>query len=136
LQCGYHCDVAEYDIVCQTCGRVCEPAVGVVSWADDGVRETGFALTHRECVPPEQREVTPLLHLIAPNEFLMFVCERFARPLDAERLRTVVWALAPFVMRPDNAIEMHRMRAATFGKEYGADPFTDEKRDRKAGSPA
>jgi hypothetical protein len=58
-----------------------------------------------------------------PNEYLAFASARFGKRIaDTEPLRAIVWALAPFVMRHDNPVEMDSMRAASFGQRLGVKP--------------
>src|SRR5439155_26902862 len=87
--------------------------------------ETGFALTHAAHVPTAATERLEARKLVWPNEYLRFVSARLGmRIADPEPLRAIVWALAPFVMRHDNAAEMDGMRAASFGAVPGVKPGT------------
>ena len=115
--------MSEYDLVCDACGRIVAPVDGAVSWERDERGERGFLLTHVACVPARANVREELRRLVWPNEFLRFVGERFGEPQeDGGSLRAIVGALAPFVMRPDNAAEMDGMRAATFGVIPGVKP--------------
>ena len=118
--------MSEYDLVCDTCGKSCEPIDAVVSWnAKDG-SESGFALTHAAHVPPSASERVEVRKLVWPNEFLRFVSARLGMNIaEPEPLRAIVWALAPFVMRHDNPAEMDGMRAASFGAIPGVKPGTE-----------
>jgi hypothetical protein len=117
--------VSEYDLVCDVCALVVEPRDAVVTWVSsaDGRDEHDFTLAHVACAPPGATQRKEVKLLVAPNAFLEFVTERFgkANP-DPEPLRTIVWALAPFVMRHDNPAEMDSLRAASFGAEPGVKP--------------
>ena len=124
--------MSEYDLVCDVCAIAVEPRDAVVTWVTDGRGEHDFTLAHIACAPAGATQRKEVRHLIAPNTFLEFVTERFGKAQPApEPLRTIVWALAPFVMRHDNPSEMDSLRAASFGAEpgvkFGAAP---------AGSPA
>jgi len=115
--------MSEYDLVCDVCTQPLESHDAVVTWSSDQRGEHGFTLAHVACAPPGATERREVRKLIAPNEFLRFVTDRFGRSNDdPEPLRTIVWALAPFVLRPDNAAEMDTMRAASFGAEPGVKP--------------
>ena len=118
--------MSEYDLVCDTCGKSCEPIDAAVSWnAKDG-SESGFALTHAAHVPPGASERVEVRKLVWPNEFLRFVSARLGMKIaEPEPLRAIVWALAPFVMRHDNPAEMDGMRAASFGAIPGVKPGTE-----------
>ena len=118
--------MSEYDLVCDTCGKSCEPIDAVVSWnAKDG-SESGFALTHAAHVPAGASERVEVRKLVWPNEFLRFVSARLGMKIaEPEPLRAIVWALAPFVMRHDNPAEMDGMRAASFGAIPGVKPGTE-----------
>ena len=51
---------------------------------------------------------------------------RFGKRIaDPEPLRAIVAALAPFVMRHDNAAEVDGIRAASFGAIPGVKPGTE-----------
>ena len=115
--------MSEYDLICDVCARSIEPRDAVVTWIADDRGEHDFTLAHLACAPPGATERTEVKLLVAPNTFLAFVTERFgkANP-DPEPLRTIVWALAPFVMRHDNPAEMDSLRAASFGAEPGVKP--------------
>jgi hypothetical protein len=112
--------VSEYDLICDVCAVAVEPRDAVVTWVTDGRGEHDFTLAHVACAPSGATERREVKLLVAPNTFLEFVSERFgkANP-DPEPLRTIVWALAPFVMRHDNPSEMDSLRAASFGAEPG-----------------
>ena len=115
--------MSEYDLVCDVCALAVEPRDAVVTWAADGRGEHDFALAHIACAPPGATERREVKLLVGPNTFLAFVSERFGKPNpDPEPLRAIVWALAPFVLRHDNAAEMDLMRAASFGAEPGVKP--------------
>ncbi len=118
--------MSEYDLVCDACGKSCEPMDAVVSWnAKDG-SESGFALTHAAHVPAGASERIEVRKLVWPNEFLRFVSARLGMTIaEPEPLRAIVWALAPFVMRHDNPAEMDGMRAASFGAIPGVKPGTE-----------
>lgn len=117
--------MAEYDLICDVCGKPCAPADALVSWTGDEHTERDFALTHADCVPASATRRAEVRRLIWPNEYLRFVNERFGRTVtDPEPLRAIVSALAPFVMHPDNAAEMDGMRAASFGARPGVKPGT------------
>lgn len=130
--------MAEYDLVCDTCGRACDPAAAMVSWTDDARGERAFALTHADHVPGTATERIEVRRLVWPNEYLHFLTARFGRAIaDPESLRTIAWGLAPFVMRHDNPTEMDSMRAASFGQRLGVKPgTTDGAVVRTDGTPA
>ncbi len=130
--------MAEYDIVCDACGKPCDPATAVVSWASDAHGERGFALTHAHDVPADNTQHAEVRRLVWPNEYLRFATERFGRAIaEPEPLRAIIWALAPFVMRHDNPTEMDAMRAASFGQRLGVKPgSTDGGVVSAAGTPA
>jgi len=119
--------VAEYDLVCDSCEEICDPLDAIVSWAAQGESESGFTLTHAAHAPAAGGAThIEVRKLIWPNEFLAFVNARFGkRVADPEPLRAIVAALAPFVMRHDNAAEMDGMRAASFGAIPGVKPGTE-----------
>ncbi len=115
----------EYDLVCDACGAPCAPTDAVVSWRSQDGAESGFALTHEGPVPAENGEREEVRRLIWPNEYLAFLAARFGKRIaEPEPLRAIAWALAPFVMRHDNAAEMDGMRAASFGAVPGVKPGT------------
>jgi hypothetical protein len=117
--------VSEYDLICDVCAIAVEPRDAVVTWVSstDGNGEHDFTLAHVACAPPGATERREVRHLVGPNTFLTFVTERFGKAnADPEPLRTIVWALAPFVMRHDNPAEMDSWRAASFGAEPGVKP--------------
>jgi hypothetical protein len=117
--------VSEYDLVCDVCGITVEPRDAVVTWVTDARGEHDFTLAHVACAPPGATHRKEVKLLVGPNTFLEFVSDRFgkANP-DPDPLRTIVWALAPFVMRHDNPAEMDSLRAASFGAEPGVKPGT------------
>jgi hypothetical protein len=118
--------MAEYDLVCDGCGKSCEPADAVVSWIANGDAETGFALTHLAHAPDGARERLEVRRLVWPNEYLRFVTARVGKRIaEPEPLRAILWGLAPFVMRHDNPAEMDGMRAASFGAIPGVRPGTE-----------
>ena len=115
--------MSEYDLVCDVCAVTVQPRDAVVTWVVDGRGERDFTLAHIACAPPGATARQEVKLVIAPNAFLAFVTERFGKAnADPEPLRTIVWALAPFVMRHDNAAEMDSLRAASFGAEPGVKP--------------
>jgi hypothetical protein len=115
--------VSEYDLVCDVCAIAVEPRDAVVTWVADNRGERDFALAHVACAPPDATERAAVKLLVAPNAFLEFVADRFGKAIpDPEPLRTIIWALAPFVMRHDNPAEMDSLRAASFGAEPGVKP--------------
>lgn len=117
--------MSEYDLICDVCAVAVEPRDAVVTWVTDGRGEHDFTLAHVACAPPGATERREVKLLVGPNEFLGFVGERFGKTnADPEPLRTIVWALAPFVMRHDNPSEMDLLRAASFGAEPGVKPGT------------
>jgi hypothetical protein len=119
--------VSEYDLVCDSCGQSCDPLDALVSWSAQGESESGFTLTHAAHAPAASSRHIEVRKLVWPNEFLAFVNERFGRRIaDPEPLRAIVAALAPFVMRYDNAAEMDGMRAASFGAIPGVKPGTEK----------
>ena len=115
--------MSEYDLVCDICAVAVEPRDAVVTWVVDARGEHDFTLAHVACAPPGATHRTEVKLLVAPNTYLEFVADRFgkANP-DPEPLRTIIWALAPFVMRHDNPAEMDSLRAASFGAEPGVKP--------------
>lgn len=117
--------MSEYDLVCDACGEPLVPEDSLVSWTTEGPLERAFALTHTAHVPDRATDRLEARHVIAPNGYLRFVGDRLAhRSEDPEPLRAILWALAPFVMRPDNPAEMDSMRAASFGQRPGVKPGT------------
>jgi hypothetical protein len=115
--------VSEYNLVCDVCAVTVEPRDAVVTWVVDARGEHDFTLAHIACAPPGATARHEVKLLIAPNAFLAFVTDRFGKAnADPEPLGTIVWALAPFVMRHDNAAEMDALRAASFGAEPGVKP--------------
>ena len=117
--------MSEYDLVCDVCRITVEPRDAVVTWSSDARGERDFTLAHLACAPAGATDRREVKLLVGPNTFLRFVTERFGRTnADPEPLRSIVWALAPFVMRHDNPAEMDLMRAASFGAEPGVKPGT------------
>lgn len=117
--------MSEYDLVCDVCAAAVEPRDAVVTWVTDGRGERDFTLAHVACAPPGATDRREVKLLVGPNTFLEFVTERFGKTNpDPEPLRTIIWALAPFVMRHDNPAEMDALRAASFGAEPGVKPGT------------
>ena len=115
--------MSEYDLVCDVCAIAVEPRDAVVTWVADNRGERDFTLAHVACAPPDATERAAVKLLVAPNAFLEFVADRFGKAIpDPEPLRTIIWALAPFVMRHDNPAEMDSLRAASFGAEPGVKP--------------
>lgn len=112
--------MSEYDLICDVCAVAVEPRDAVVTWVSDGQGEHDFTLAHVACAPPAATQRREVKLLVAPNTFLQFVSDRLGKAnADPEPLRTIVWALAPFVMRHDNPSEMDALRAASFGAEPG-----------------
>ncbi|MGH2377827.1 MAG: hypothetical protein ACRDGT_05070 [Candidatus Limnocylindria bacterium] len=119
--------MAEYDLMCDSCGEALETSDAVVSWTSEGDREHGFALTHTAHAGGGATERLEVRQLVWPNVYLTFVSDRLGRRIeDPEPLRAILWALAPFVMRHDNPTEMDSMRAASFGQRLGVKPGADE----------
>ena len=116
----------EYDLVCDACGKSCEPLDALVSWTASGDTESAFALTHLAHAPSGSGQRVEVRKLVWPNEYLAFVNARFGKRIaDPDALRGIVSALAPFVMRHDNPAEMDGMRAASFGAIPGVKPGTE-----------
>lgn len=116
--------MSEYDLVCERCGETATVEDAIVSWTRDSEMEGDHALTHKRCEPSGATDWLPVSRLVAPQEFLLFVGRRIGVPVrEPERLRTIVFAIAPFLLRPANGVEMNVLRAATFGKVFGIDPF-------------
>ncbi len=116
--------MSEYDLVCDACHEALEPRDAAVSWTASSGVESEFALTHLGCVSPVASHRQPVKQLVWPNEYLRFLTDRFGAEIeDAAALRAIAWALAPFVLRHDNAAEMDGMRAASFGAEPGVKPW-------------
>lgn len=125
--------MSEYDLVCDACGQSCEAMDAVVSWTSRDGTESAFALTHAAHVPGGATERVEVRKLVWPNGYLTFVSARLGmRIADPEPLRAIVWALAPFVMRHDNAAEMDGIRAASFGAIPGVKPGTEATARRPA----
>ncbi len=126
--------MSEYDLVCDICGITVEPRDAVVTWVADARGEHDFALAHLACAPAGATDRREVKLLVGPNAFLEFTTERFGKTNpDPEALRSIVWALAPFVMRHDNAAEMDLLRAKSFGAEPGVKPGAVEKKDEGGG---
>ncbi|MDP9264760.1 MAG: hypothetical protein M3O91_01385 [Chloroflexota bacterium] len=129
--------MSEYDLVCDGCGQGVQPADAVVSWTASGESDSGFALTHPACVPAAATDRMEVRRLVGPNEYLAFVTARFGRVIaEPAPLRDIVWALAPFVLRPDNGAEMDILRAASFGARPGVKPGTEGAAASVAARPA
>ena len=117
--------MAEYDLVCDVCGKPLTPDDALISWITAKGEERGFALTHVAHVPSEATDRYDGRLATSPFGFVRFVSERFQhRVADPEPLRAILWGLAPFVMRPDSGTEMDSMRAASFGERVGVKPGT------------
>jgi hypothetical protein len=121
--------MAEYDLVCDVCGQSLAAQDAVLSWREDmGAKvEADFTLAHPHCLPANANARREGRALAWPNGYLAFFAERFSRigegwRTDAAALQTLLHALAPFVMRPDNAAEMDSLRAASFGQKVGVKP--------------
>jgi hypothetical protein len=121
--------MAEYDLICDACGRPLPPHEAVLSWREDerAKTEDGFSLAHEACAPAGANARREGRALVWPNGYLAFFAERFSRLGDGWRsepaaLEALLHALAPFVMRPDNPSEMDSMRAASFGQKLGVKP--------------
>ena len=119
--------MSEYDLVCDVCAITVGPRDAVVTWVTDGRGEHDFTLAHVACAPPGATDRRDVKLLVGPNTFLTFVADRFGKPNpEPEPLRTIIWALAPFVIRHDNPAEMDSLRAASFGAEPGVKPGKKE----------
>jgi hypothetical protein len=117
--------VAEYALVCDACREPLSAADAVISWTTEGELERGFALTHAGHVPSGATDRSEGRMVVSPNGYLRFVSERLGRTVeDPGPLREILAAIAPFVLRPDNASEMDTMRAASFGAIPGVKPGT------------
>lgn len=130
--------MSEYDLICDGCGHLLVPSEGVVSWTDDGTSERDHALTHQACTPKGATHRAEVRLLIAPQGLLSFALERINRRVDdPAAFASVVWALVPFVIRPDSGAEMQAMRAATFGAVPGIKPIEIRRvsSSRPAGTP-
>jgi hypothetical protein len=115
----------EYDLVCDVCGRPLDPHDATISWSVDGEVERGFALTHTAHVPASATKRAEVRQVVWPNGYLFFFSERIGKRVeDADALRAILSALAPFVMRPDTGAEMDGLRAASFGQRPGVKPGT------------
>ena len=115
--------MAEYDLVCDSCGKPLDPDDGSLSWTSAADGERGFALTHPGHVPAAATDRVEVRAVTSPNGFLRFVSDRLGKKItDPEPLRAILWGLSPFVMRPDSAVEMDTMRAASFGAKLGVKP--------------
>lgn len=117
--------MAEYELVCDACREPLSAADALISWTTEGPLERAFALTHTAHVPAGATDRFEGRMVTSPNGYLRFVSERLGRRAeDPGALRAILWALAPFVMRPDNPAEMDSMRAASFGAVPGVKPGT------------
>lgn len=117
--------MAEYDLVCDACHEPLSAEDAVISWTSQGEVERGFALTHTAHAPAAATHRTEGRMVVSPNGYVRFAGERLGKRIDdPDPLRSILWALAPFVMRPDNASEMDSMRAASFGQRLGVKPGT------------
>ncbi|MBI2324162.1 MAG: hypothetical protein HYU87_04270 [Chloroflexi bacterium] len=117
--------MAEYDLVCDVCREALSAADALISWTTEGQLERGFALTHTAHVPAGATDRFDGRMVTSPNGYLRFVSERLGHRVDdPEPLRAILWALAPYVVRPDNPAEMDAMRAASFGARLGVKPGT------------
>ncbi|MDE3112877.1 MAG: hypothetical protein KGN00_08575 [Chloroflexota bacterium] len=115
--------MAEYDLVCDACGKPVEPDDAVVSWSSAEGIERGFALTHTAHVPAQATQRLEGRQAVWPSGYLWFVTDRLGKRVeDLDALKAILAALAPFVMRPDNPTEMDSMRAASFGQRLGVKP--------------
>ncbi len=125
--------MAEYDLVCDVCGEAVPPHEAVLSWHEDepAKTESHFTLSHERDAPADANARREGRALLWPNAYLVFFAERFARieagwRTEPAALQTLLHALAPFVMRPDNAAEMDSMRAASFGQKLGVKPGAEK----------
>jgi len=117
--------MSEYALVCDACREALSAEDAILSWTVEGEAERGHALTHVAHVPADATDRVEGRMVVSPNGYVRFVSDRLARRVaDPEPLRAILWALAPFVMRPDNAAEMDAMRAASFGARPGVKPGT------------
>jgi hypothetical protein len=117
--------MSEYDLVCDVCGEALSGEDAVVSWTNRNGEESAFALTHPAHVPAGATDRREGRDVTSPNGYLRFVGDRLGHTVaDPEPLRVILWALSPFVMRPDNPSEMDTMRAASFGARPGVKPGT------------
>lgn len=115
--------MSEYDLVCDVCRAAVTPGEAVVSWTSADGSERDLALTHAGHVPPGATDRVEGRELASPNGYLRFVVARLERRSgDVVALRAILWAFAPFVLRPDTAVEMDDMRAASFGAVVGVKP--------------
>src|SRR5437899_12991622 len=96
-------EVAEYDLVCDSCSQTCDPLDAVVTWKVEGASESGFALTHAAHAPTSGPSRIEVRRLIWPNEFLAFVNARLGKRIaDPEPPPAIVATLAPLLIRPHN----------------------------------
>jgi len=115
--------MSEYALVCDACREALSAEDAIISWRTEGDAEHGFALTHPAHAPAGATDRSEARIAVSPNGYLRFVSDRLdRRVVDPEPLRAILWALAPFVLRPDNAAEMDAMRAASFGARPGVKP--------------
>jgi len=125
--------MAEYDLVCDVCGESMPPHEALLSWREDPVakRETAFALTHLAHAPAGANAKREGRWLAWPNGFLTFFGDRLARlaqgwTSDTATLQSLLFALAPFALRPDTGAEMDSYRADSFGQRMGIKPGTEK----------
>lgn len=117
--------MSEYDLVCDACHKPLTSEDAAISWTTDGDVERGHSLTHVAHVPAGATDRVEGREVAWPNGYLRFVGARLGRRVeDPEALRSILWAIAPFVMRHDNPAEMDSMRAASFGQRLGVKPGT------------
>ncbi len=115
--------MAEYTLTCDVCDRSLAPGEGQISWTAEGERERDHKLAHVACTPADATDAVPLRVLLGPGGFLTFVTERLAhRIAQPDAVAAILWAVAPFITRPDTGVEMNTMRAATFGQVFGVKP--------------
>ena len=94
-----------------------------MTWTTEGTRERDHTVAHAACSPAGATDRAELKLLTSPAGFLAFVTDRFAHAIERpDALASIVWALAPFVARPDTGVEMNVLRAATFGTVFGEKP--------------
>src|SRR5438093_2415570 len=104
--------MAEYDLVCDTCGEPVPPhdALTPVRGDPAAKREADFAITHVAHAPADRNARREGRWLAWPNGYLTFFAERFERlaagwRTDPAALESLLHALAPFVLRPDSGAE-------------------------------
>lgn len=129
--------MSEYDFACDICHLAVTPVEGVVAWTTTGRRESDHVLVHAACAPVAASDRIELSLLLQPVTFFGFVIDRFGREIeDRAPLAAIVWALVPFISRPDNGAEILAMRARGIGHVVGVKPdFTVIHRPRLPGSP-